>query len=497
MLIPIGHENMSTRRWPLVTFALIAINVVVFFATYQNIQGNGSRLREAKNHILLLAASHPELKVSPDVEHWVADFRDHNQETWAQIRQPNRSAMDSWDAQMLQTSDPAALQKEMDSLSQQYEQLESASIVARYGFTPANPRLICYLTANFLHGGWLHIIGNMWFLWLAGLVLEDFWGRSLYAIFYLLAGAAALQFHAWLNPGSTIPTIGASGAVAALMGAFLVRFPKMKIEMGWLIAMRFRRFKASAYWLLPLWLVMETVYGVFFNQGGGIAHWAHVGGFMFGAAVALAVRYSGLEDRLHKRVEEDISWTNDPVITQASEFLDRNDLEGAVASLTPYLSSNPASVDGWSLLREALIKRADTAGAQHATAMLCAAHLKAKETDHAWQDYEDFLSSGGGEFPAATWLELCKLLESEQSLERALFEYEKLAATYPSDRLSLTAQLGAARICLKLHQPEESLKFYRAAENSSIPHLDWDQSIQAGIREASAALFQAKAASAT
>ncbi len=100
---------------------------------------------------------------------------------------------------------------------------------------PAQPTAISYLTANFLHGGWMHLIGNMWFLWLAGFVLEDVWGRWLYSAFYLIAGAAALQFYAWSNPGSITPTLGASGAVAALMGAFLVRFPKMKIEMAWLL----------------------------------------------------------------------------------------------------------------------------------------------------------------------------------------------------------------------------------------------------------------------
>jgi membrane associated rhomboid family serine protease len=496
MIIPIGHENMSTRRWPVVTFALIAINVVVFFATYQNIQDNGAQLRTAKNHIILLSAVHPELKVQPDIQRFVANFRDNNKETWAQIQQPNRQAMDSWDAQMLQTSDPAILQQKMDSLSQQYEKLEAASIVARYGFTPAHPRLLSYLTANFLHGGWFHIIGNMWFLWLAGFVLEDFWGRALYAAFYLVAGAAALQFHAWLNPGSMVPAIGASGAIAALMGAFLVRFPKMKIEMGWLFAFRFRRFHAPAYCLLPLWLIMETVYGILFNQGGGIAHWAHVGGFMFGAGFALALRYSGYEDRLHKKVEEGLSWTNDPAITQASELLDHNDVEGAAAVLNPYLESHPDSVDGWSLIRQVYTKKADVAGCQHAIAMLCAAHLKARETNHAWQDYEEFLGSGGEQLPAATWLELCRVLETEQSFERAIFEYEKLAAAYPSERTSLTAQLGAARVCLKMQQPEQALKFYRAAASSPVPHLDWEQSIQAGIREATHALPRAQAASA-
>ena len=202
------------------------------------------------------------------------------------------------------TEDPSNLQSEMDSLNDQYVKLSKTSIVEQYAFVPANRPPISYLTANFLHGGWMHLIGNMWFLWLAGFVLEDVWGRWLYSAFYLIAGAAALQFYAWSNPGSITPTLGASGAVAALMGAFLVRFPKMKIEMAWLFLFKLYRFKAAAYWLLPLWLFVEIFYGSLFGSSSGVAHWAHVGGFLFGALAALAIQHSGIEQKTNKAIEE-------------------------------------------------------------------------------------------------------------------------------------------------------------------------------------------------
>lgn len=113
----------------------------------------------------------------------------------------------------------------------------------------------------FLHTGWLHLIGNMWFLWLAGFILEDRWGRVIYPIFYLLAGIAASLFHVLFYHGSLAPVLGASGAIAALMGGFLVRFPKLKIEMMWFMLIFRVRFKAYAYWLLPMWLFMEIFYG--------------------------------------------------------------------------------------------------------------------------------------------------------------------------------------------------------------------------------------------
>src|SRR5262249_4193494 len=189
----------------------------------------------------------------------------------------------------------------------------------------AHPTAASYITANFLHAGFLHIIGNMWFLWLAGFILEDTWGRVIYPIFYMIAGVAALQVHAWMDPGVSV--IGASGAVAGLMGAFLSRFPTMKIEMGWIFwyFLRFRvyRFKAAAYWLLPAWLLMEILYGSLFGASSGVAHWAHVGGFVFGAVVGYGIRLSGLEHVAEKGIQEKIAWVSHPLLATANEQLEQ------------------------------------------------------------------------------------------------------------------------------------------------------------------------------
>src|ERR1039457_5105490 len=263
MLVPIKHENMTARRWPVVTLALIAINVAVFLFTMSAIDDEAPQLGEVKSHILILAALHPELKMQPESQHLVDGFKQSHPSQWKQVQNPNRDIIDAYDAKIRMSEDASRLQDEMDSLNAQFVKLSSSSITEQYAFVPAHPRPISYLTANFLHGGWLHLIGNMWFLWLAGFVLEDVWGRPLFSLLYLIAGAAALQFYAWTNPGSIVPCLGASGAVAALMGAFLVRFPKMKIEMAWVwffsifslmrtgSPFRVYRFKAAAYWLLP------------------------------------------------------------------------------------------------------------------------------------------------------------------------------------------------------------------------------------------------------
>ncbi len=497
--IPIKHENMAARRWPVVTLSLIAINTVVFLVTTYATPDTSAQRREIGADIILLAARHPELKLQPEEQKIVDSFQKSKPKIWSQVQNPNRSAINAYDARIRAMSDPDELQAEMDRLTTEYARLKESSVVDEYAFVPGHPKPVSYLTANFLHGGWEHLIGNMWFLWLAGFVLEDVWGRPLYAAFYLIAGAAALQIHAWTNAGSTIPTVGASGAVAALMGAFLVRFPKMKIEMVWVLwfsiakllrtgnPFRYLRFKASAYWLLPLWLVQEIFFGSV-SGNDGVAHWAHVGGFVFGALVALAIQYSGIEHKANKAIEQEIAWTNDKELEQASQMMEQGQLAEAQTLLMGYVKPHPNSIDAWALLRQIYQRQADTDAYLDATVKTCSLHLRAHEVEAAFHDYAEFVDGGGGKMPASTWLELCKGAEEMQEFDRALSEYLELAKAYPAERQSLTAQLSAARLCMKkLNRPQDALSIYETAAKSPIPHLDWDQIIQAGIKEARAA----------
>ena len=489
MLIPIKHENMEARRWPIVTIALIVINTAILVFTTATAPDNSIEIAEVKTHILLLAGTHPELKVSEHGQELVDLFKDTHPDDWKQVQKPTRQPLDTWEAKMRTQDDPSTLQAEMDLLCAKYEDLQSNSVDDQYGFIPAHPRAVSYFTATFLHGGWLHLIGNMWFLWLAGFVLEDVWGRPLYLVFYLIAGAAALQFHAWTNPGSTVPCVGASGAVAALMGAFLVRFPKMKIEMLWIFGFfRTYRFQAPAYTLLPLWVLMEVFYGSLFGKMSGVAHWAHVGGFLFGALGAVALKFSGLETQVNKSIEKNLAWETDPELQKVNQVMEAGQLDEATALVHKYLAKRPGSLDAWALKRQIHRLRSEIPAYHEATAKTCELHLKAKNMDAAWNDYEEFLSSGGKAFPISPWFEICRALEECGNYERALSEYESLAEAYPEQRQALMALMAGARICLKrLNRPADALRLFQAAATSPIPHLDMESTIQAGIKEAAAA----------
>ncbi len=488
MLIPLGHEQKSARRWPIVTFALIAVNIGVFLATFDTMREESAQLAEVKTHILILAATHPGLRIPPEVQPFLEDVQQHNPAVWKKAQDWNRQVEDVWDARMRIVDEPESyFQAELDALAPQYTRLMETSILERYAFRPTRPQPISYLTANFLHGGWLHLIGNLWFLWLAGFVLEDVWGRFVYGIFYLVAGAAALQFHALMRPDSMGSVIGASGAVAALMGAFLVRFPTMQIDMAWLFWFRIYRFKVCAYWLLPFWLLMEIFYGTLFGQMTGVAHWAHVGGFVFGVAIALLLRVTHVEHKLNAAIESQVSLTADAEISQATEFLRRNQCDEVISVLTDYLTRKPDSTEALLLLQQAHWRKGDTQAYYEACMKCCQLYLKARDPENAWHTYEEFLGAGGdaSKLPAATWLGLCRAAEGQEHYERALSEYQKLIAAYPAERAALEAQLGAAKLCLKrLNRAQDAVQFYQAAARSPIPHLDLEPAINAGLRDA-------------
>jgi membrane associated rhomboid family serine protease len=488
VLIPLRHESMRGRRWPVVTFTLIGLNVLIFLFTNGPIHDQQPQRAQTRVHLVLLAAMHPELQMSPGSAAFVESVKKKAGSEWDTLASPQRAARDNWDSQIRQTEDPAELQQEMTTLCDEFDAQQNSDILDKYAFVPAKPHLISYITANFLHGGWIHLIGNMWFLWLAGFILEDNWGRVLYSIFYLVAGAAALQFYAWCAAGSYMPLVGASGAVAALMGAFLVRFPKMKIEMAFFgLFFRFR-FKAAAYWLLPLWLVMEFFYGSVMGVSSPVAHWAHVGGFLFGMVGAYGLMKSGLEQKASEAIESKVGWSADSDIVRAGEAMEKSNYDKAANILQDHLKRKPATLDALQMLQQVQWRRSDMPAYLEATAQLCQWHLKAPDADAAWRTFEEYTSAGGEKLPPATWLEIARLLETQQHFDRAATEYQRLAAAHPAEKQSILALVAAGRLCLKrLNRPDEALECYERAAASQVPHLDWQPNIDSGIRDAKAA----------
>ena len=159
--------------------------------------------------------------------------------------------------------------------------------VAQYALIPRRFQAIDLFSSMFLHGGWLHLIGNMWFLWIYGDNVEDILGRFKYLLFYIGCGVAAALVHLFFNIDSRIPTVGASGAIAGVMGAYLLKFPHSRIVTLIPIFIFFTTVEIPAWIMLAYWFIIQLFSGVgeFTRAGvneGGIAWFAHVGGFVAG-----------------------------------------------------------------------------------------------------------------------------------------------------------------------------------------------------------------------
>src|SRR3954468_6449363 len=141
------------------------------------------------------------------------------------------------------------------------------------------------LTSMFLHGGWFHLIGNMWFLWVFGNNVEDSMGRIRYFFFYIICGLAAAASQTLVNPGSAVPMVGASGAISGVMGAYVVLYPKVRVHMLVILGIFITRIVVPAYLMLGYWFLLQLVGGGLASGEGGVAFWAHAGGFVAGAAL--------------------------------------------------------------------------------------------------------------------------------------------------------------------------------------------------------------------
>jgi membrane associated rhomboid family serine protease len=143
------------------------------------------------------------------------------------------------------------------------------------------------LTSMFMHGSWMHLIGNMWFMWVFGNNIEDSMGHLRFIVFYLLCGVLASLAHILTDPVSAVPTVGASGAISGIMGAYLLLYPKVRVQTLFFLVFFIRVIPLPAWVLLGEWLVIQVISGVgtFGSEGGGVAFWAHIGGFVAGLAL--------------------------------------------------------------------------------------------------------------------------------------------------------------------------------------------------------------------
>jgi membrane associated rhomboid family serine protease len=238
MLIPIGDDNQGRRTTPVVVYTIVALNVIVFlFFQHAGLDESGQRF--------MYGYSAVPYEIT------------HNEDLVRQVILPGVGPIP-------QAPGPS-------------------------------PIWITILTSMFMHGGWMHIIGNLLYLWIFGDNIEDNFGHAKFLIFYLVAGVAASAAQITVDPDSPIPTLGASGAIAGVLGSYLIMFPRNRVRALLPLGFIWTTVELPALVVLGFWIVIQifSQYTAFASSSmgkGGVAYMAHIGGFAAGAVLTLLFR---------------------------------------------------------------------------------------------------------------------------------------------------------------------------------------------------------------
>lgn len=426
LIIPVGHESNEVRRLPWITFGIMAICLVVHIFLSMEVGTKQNRLESTAEELVQYYFTHPYLELNPEIKKLMLSGVDEER----------LDAMLAAYSQMIPRPDRQTFAEEQEKL----DQLGTALLASldnfpyrKWGYIPADRSLLALLTYMFIHGGWLHLFGNLLLLYITGPFIEDLWGRPIYAAFYLTVGALSALMYASHYPNFTGPLIGASGAIAGVMGAFLINFYKTKINFFYWIGFFFRgTFEAPAFVMLPLWLLLE-----FFNAnvidsiqaegsgGGGVAHWAHVWGFVFGVLVAVGLKYLKIEEKyIHPKIEAKI----------------QNE-EGAIdVVITAMHKKNMGRIDeAYDILLEEARKNP----------------MRKDVVDALW---DVGIEMGNGEEAAPFFI---KLIESEvrhDQLDVALKRYMDLKSKFPQASINTTYQFALLKYLTERREIEKAKK---------------------------------------
>ena len=255
---------MTVRQFPWITILIILANTIVFMSTWPEIRSGRDQIRMLVGELQLFEDLHPGM----------------NREDFARLADLRAYTM----------------------LIARYKQAKRNYCLSNWGFTPAQPRWQELITSLFLHSGWMHLIANMYFLWLCGCSIENLWGRPIYSLTYVTGGMAAGLICAAAFPESTLPLVGASGAIAALIGVFFVRCFNTRIRFVIFLFSNLKTFFVHAWIILGLWLGSQIVNAILYNDTSPVAFWAHIGGLTFGAIVALFIKFTLVEEAFLKAI---------------------------------------------------------------------------------------------------------------------------------------------------------------------------------------------------
>ncbi len=471
MIIPIGQRDSTVRRLPWVTFGIMILCFLVFVGTL----GETGRIRREAAETLGQAfkywSEHPYLDPGERMKEMLTGGAGEQEEVLREFvrqfgKKPPSSARE-------RRKEQAHLNELVDRGFSLLHQVPAY----RYGLIPAHPTATGYLTYMFMHAGWMHLLGNLFILFLTGPFLEDAWGRPLFAALYLVSGIISAFMFAVHYPHFSGPLIGASGAVAGVMGAFLIRFWHRKIRFFyWFFFVFYGTFEAPAWLMLGLWLFRELAFAQAMDTvspgsgGGGTAHWAHVWGFGFGAVVALAVKRFAIEERyIHPAIEAKITVVDNEPVERAMEAFKAGDEERAMRLLEAEVRRDPGNIDAELALWNMAVESGRAADAAEHAQRLIRTYLRSENDQGAVVVWADLVGNAPEvRLDPASAVGVARILAGAGRLEEADLALEVVTVA-PAEDVPAGPLVRGARLAVEHQLPSARLIVSRLAENPEVP----------------------------
>ncbi|MBI3183724.1 MAG: rhomboid family intramembrane serine protease [Myxococcales bacterium] len=333
MILPIGLEDSRVNRVPWVSIGIAAATVLIFLFTWVFRPDFEEGLETRLEAVLDYWAEHPYLELDPalrdrfDLPKSPHAFMDH--QAPAQREPPGEEQL-------------AREQARLDEMAGELLLAMDSDVLRRLSIVPARGALqIGWLSSMFLHFGWLHLLGNLLFFYVVGAFLEDVWGRPMFLGFYLAGGLVAGVCQAILDLSSQTMILGASGAVAACMGAFAFRFPARRVNFVYWIGWFFRgTFRLPAWVWGAVWFSLEVLQFVLEGDQATVAFMAHIGGFLFGVAVAVGLKAWKWEEKVAPELDT-AEWKVDPQVERAQQHLSEGRRDDARKAFRLALAKDP------------------------------------------------------------------------------------------------------------------------------------------------------------
>ena len=479
LILPTGLEKNEVRRIPWVSAGLIVACVLVQVLLSTSFADDEAETERRLGQAIQFLVRHPYLSASPEL---VSLLSEEGRAALEEVRA-------DWGTSGALVSPAMAAQEQerLDGMTVEAFTLLQSLPSHRFGFIPADPWPPALVTHAFVHAGWLHLLGNMLFLFLSGPFIEDLYGRPLFAGLYGLAAAVGAASFALGAPETTFPLVGASGAIAGVMGAFLWRLATRRIHFMilpvlFVPAVRFH-ITLPAFVVLPLWALQQVYYASTAGADSSVAFSAHIGGFLAGLLFAIALTVFRIEETIvAPAINKEILLEQNPGIERAAEARLRGDLLQAQRAIRAVLQSEPKSLDAWIESWEIALAQADGKEAGRSGLRLIDLLGRQGERELLW-DVANDKRWRPLEMPSRFLFAVAGLYARDGDGREAIALYRRVSSGGPEDDLDvLRALVSEGEILARAGDPKAAGRAFDRARAHPQCSEPWIERIESALR---------------